>query len=416
MCESIREVPEVNLGPREPCHAELSPRRVIYPYAAIPSLKNPPPSMTSSSALDRDAASTTPGIRPGSGTRPRMSLDGEWEFTPDPERSLDPTRLAGADPARRSRSPGPGRPSSPTCGTTPEWPGTAVPFAGPSRSTASSDVVHLLCFGAVDYFATRMAQRRTGGRARGRLPAIRAAGAPPPCGPTGENELIVRVIDPGSDADADLGFPFAEIPHGKQSWYGPIGGIWQSVLSRAPGGGSSPRRAHHPRRARGARAGPPRDQPPGGSGAAARSHAHGTERRHAAVRPPARAGRTARFGTLSIPEPELWDTENPRLYTPRDLAERRESGPPLDQRSRPFRHALHRRVARRLPHAQRAPGLSPRSARTRTTTRTGSTRRSATPSSTSSSPGRSTWVSTACGPTSRSPTRATTTPPTAPAS
>ena len=25
------------------------------------------------------------------------------------------------------------------------------------------------------------------------------------------------------------GLSFGEIPHGKQSWYGPLGGIWQSV-------------------------------------------------------------------------------------------------------------------------------------------------------------------------------------------
>ncbi len=45
----------------------------------------------------------------------------------------------------------------------------------------------------------------------------------------GSNELPVRVIDPGKDADYLPDFPFAEILHGKQSWYGPIGGIWQSV-------------------------------------------------------------------------------------------------------------------------------------------------------------------------------------------
>ena len=28
-------------------------------------------------------------------------------------------------------------------------------------------------------------------------------------------------------------FPFAEVPHGKQSWYGPIGGLWQSVYLEA---------------------------------------------------------------------------------------------------------------------------------------------------------------------------------------
>jgi len=36
----------------------------------------------------------------------------------------------------------------------------------------------------------------------------------------------VRVLLPG---DAEIAPAFAEIPHGKQSWYGPIGGIWQQV-------------------------------------------------------------------------------------------------------------------------------------------------------------------------------------------
>ncbi len=44
------------------------------------------------------------------------------------------------------------------------------------------------------------------------------------------NEIELRVVLPdGKDADTPE-FPFAEIPHGKQSWYGPIGGIWQSVV------------------------------------------------------------------------------------------------------------------------------------------------------------------------------------------
>ena len=45
----------------------------------------------------------------------------------------------------------------------------------------------------------------------------------------GENELLVRVADPDDDRARFPGYPFSEIPHGKQSWYGPIGGIWQSV-------------------------------------------------------------------------------------------------------------------------------------------------------------------------------------------
>ena len=48
-----------------------------------------------------------------------------------------------------------------------------------------------------------------------------------------ENEVDLRVILPDGNADETPEFPFAEIPHGKQSWYGPIGGIWQSVTLEA---------------------------------------------------------------------------------------------------------------------------------------------------------------------------------------
>ncbi len=45
------------------------------------------------------------------------------------------------------------------------------------------------------------------------------------------NVLDVVAILP--DAHRDGGSDFAEIPHGKQSWYGPQGGIWQSVRLEA---------------------------------------------------------------------------------------------------------------------------------------------------------------------------------------
>ncbi|MCB0007393.1 MAG: hypothetical protein KDE04_13100, partial [Anaerolineales bacterium] len=52
----------------------------------------------------------------------------------------------------------------------------------------------------------------------------------------GENELLVRVVDPSDDRERYPDTPFSELPHGKQSWYGPIGGIWQSVwLEYRPG-------------------------------------------------------------------------------------------------------------------------------------------------------------------------------------
>lgn len=48
-----------------------------------------------------------------------------------------------------------------------------------------------------------------------------------------KNEIVLHVLLPDGQAYDTLEFPFAEIPHGKQSWYGPIGGIWQSVTLEA---------------------------------------------------------------------------------------------------------------------------------------------------------------------------------------
>jgi hypothetical protein len=43
------------------------------------------------------------------------------------------------------------------------------------------------------------------------------------------NLLEVECLLPDGNPDTSPDAPFAEIPHGKQSWYGPTGGIWQSV-------------------------------------------------------------------------------------------------------------------------------------------------------------------------------------------
>ena len=45
----------------------------------------------------------------------------------------------------------------------------------------------------------------------------------------GENEIKVRVESPTDNPAEFPDSPFAEIPFGKQSWYGPLSGIWQSV-------------------------------------------------------------------------------------------------------------------------------------------------------------------------------------------
>lgn len=45
----------------------------------------------------------------------------------------------------------------------------------------------------------------------------------------GQNEVKVRVESPTDDATQFPDVPLGEIPFGKQSWYGPLSGIWQSV-------------------------------------------------------------------------------------------------------------------------------------------------------------------------------------------
>jgi Glycosyl hydrolases family 2, sugar binding domain/Glycosyl hydrolases family 2/Glycosyl hydrolases family 2, TIM barrel domain len=46
----------------------------------------------------------------------------------------------------------------------------------------------------------------------------------------GANEVAVHVTAPTDDPAAYPEYPFSETLAGKQSWYGPLGGIWQSVL------------------------------------------------------------------------------------------------------------------------------------------------------------------------------------------
>ncbi len=49
----------------------------------------------------------------------------------------------------------------------------------------------------------------------------------------GHNDLLIRIVSPSGDRARYAAFPFEEILHGKQSWYGPAGGIWQEVAIEA---------------------------------------------------------------------------------------------------------------------------------------------------------------------------------------
>ncbi|MEN9933886.1 MAG: hypothetical protein RLZZ387_465 [Chloroflexota bacterium] len=260
--------------------------------------------------------------------RQRISLDGTWEFFPDPERRLEPHTLEQAGPPRSIRVPGPWQAQfddmrdysgvawyrrtfdapRPERGS-----GTAQLEAEGSRlQTHDSRLVTLVRFGAVDYHTTVWLNgQRIGEHEGGYLPfefaiddALRAEGP---------NELVVRVIDPGTGADSDE-YPFAEIPHGKQSWYGPIGGIWQSVSLEV-------RPALH---LTGLKVTP---DVPG-------QRAHVTARLCASVERSARVdfvvtdpqGHVTRYQcsvapdadmcemTIPVPSPMLWDTRTPHLY------------------------------------------------------------------------------------------------------
>jgi len=84
-----------------------------------------------------------------------------------------------------------------------------------------------LHFGAVDYQATVWVNgQRVGENEGGYLPFAFDLSA---LVHQGENEVVVRVADPTDDPAQWPNYPFSEIPHGKQSWYGPLSGIWQSV-------------------------------------------------------------------------------------------------------------------------------------------------------------------------------------------
>jgi hypothetical protein len=168
-------------------------------------------------------------------TRKRISLDGSWEFLPDPDKSLQPDTFKDAGAPRRSiRVPGPWQAQFEDLRG---YAGVAwyrrefeIPQSDDFR--AKSDITYILHFGAVDYFATVWLNGQlVGEHEGGYLPfelkldgALRLAGA---------NELVVRVVDPGDHETLSPDISFAEIPHGKQSWYGPIGGIWQSVYLEA---------------------------------------------------------------------------------------------------------------------------------------------------------------------------------------
>jgi glycosyl hydrolase family 2 len=262
--------------------------------------------------------------------RQQTILDGEWEFFPDPQQVLTIDALRSEN-ARTIRVPGPWQAqfedlrdysgvawyrkvfdqAISRSGGQAVAPATAgIQSNGQPTARPTTYILH---FGAVDYFATVWLNgRQIGEHEGGYLPfeldvtdALRD---------NGPNELVVRVIDPGNDADFLPEFTFAEIPHGKQSWYGPIGGIWQSVYLEQ-------RTATHLCRLRVTPDVPgeqvrvdvalnrPADGPVGLWLNV--TDPRGQVRRHRFVLATGREGDTL---SIPVPEPMLWDTTVPNLY------------------------------------------------------------------------------------------------------
>jgi len=271
-------------------------------------------------------------------SRSRISLDGPWEFYPDPSRQLTHQSLRGED-ARTIQVPGPwqaqfddlrdysgmawyrrhfvadGRTGGLADGSTRLVYGATEeePTDRPPDRPSLRPSVYIIHFGAVDYHTTVWLNgQQVGEHEGGYLPfELDITGA---LHRDGLNELVIKVIDPGNDADFLPEFTFAEIPHGKQSWYGPIGGIWQSVhIERRP--------ALHLVRLR-ITADVPGEQAcvrvslnraserPSGLWLNV-TDPRGQVRRHRFLLP---AGAESEDLNIPIPEPMLWDTTTPNLY------------------------------------------------------------------------------------------------------
>ncbi len=148
-------------------------------------------------------------------SRKTISLDGQWQFWLD---TTGKTTLKSLNPsiARKIKVPAPWQAS--------DGLRDAVGIGWYQRSfkLATADLkgrAIVLRFGAVDYIADVWVNgKKAGSHEGGYLPfeldvtKLVSAGA---------NSVVVRVDDTHER--------FSEIPHGKQSWYGPISGLWQSV-------------------------------------------------------------------------------------------------------------------------------------------------------------------------------------------
>lgn len=163
-----------------------------------------------------ERASTAQVADREAGARRRLSLDGVWQF-----RHED-------GPWREAHVPGPWQAEfSDLVDTSGRAVYTRV-FTLP-EGWGSSELA--LQFGAVSYFCEVLLNGEMVGSHEGAFLPFEIV--LPASALKSQNTLEVRVIMPSADHRAYPEFPFGEVPHGKISWYGRIGGLWQSVALEA---------------------------------------------------------------------------------------------------------------------------------------------------------------------------------------
>jgi len=153
-----------------------------------------------------------------------LSLDGDWHFLADPRGTLGVGQLDSAADVRPTRVPSSWQSQFSDLR---DYAGVAWYWRAISVPAPTTGQVALLRFGAVDYQAEIFVNgQKAGSHEGGYLPfeidvtSLLHAG---------ENQVAVRVTDPGEKSNGTEGFSYAEIPHGKQNWYIQTSGLWQSV-------------------------------------------------------------------------------------------------------------------------------------------------------------------------------------------
>ncbi len=236
---------------------------------------------------------------PSYGLRHTLSLDGEWEFRKELE-----------DSARTANIPGSWQVNFPDLR---DYVGSAEyrkTVTIPSDWKGDPWII----FGAVDYTARVVVNNRyVGFHEGGYTPfAFNLANYVRP----GEPAVISLTVEDSGPNQSVKGYPFDEIPHGKQSWYGNVSGPWQSITleERAPAHVKNLKVTPKLSTSTAALEITLSQTPPGASGylAAAIYAPGGTPVWHSKISLSSAVKYTM---TASIPNPELWTPDNPALYT-----------------------------------------------------------------------------------------------------